>query len=61
MRIGLADGSIVAVGFYPKGKDKSSVAVQQPKLPDRDAAEQMKKYWSERLAALGRYFASSIL
>jgi hypothetical protein len=61
MRVGLADGSIIAVGFYPKGKDKSSVAVQHPKLPNRDAAEQMKKYWSERLDALGRYFDSSIL
>jgi hypothetical protein len=61
MRIGLPDGSIIAVGFYPKGKDKSSVAVQHPKLPDREAAEQMKQYWSERLDALGSYFASSIL
>lgn len=54
MRIGLEDGAIVSVGFYPKGKGKSSVAVQHPKLPDRDTAKKMKEYWSERLEALGR-------
>jgi uncharacterized protein YndB with AHSA1/START domain len=45
--------SIVAVGFAPKGSAKSSVAVQHTKLPDRDTANQIKEYWSERLDALG--------
>lgn len=53
MRLGLADGSIVAIGFYAKGAGKSSVAVQHTKLPDRRTAENLKTYWSERLDALG--------
>ena len=53
MRITWADGNIVAVGFYPKGEGKSSVAVQHPKLADRATADSMKAFWSERLDALG--------
>jgi hypothetical protein len=52
MRLGLSDGTIVAVGFYPKGKAKSSVAVQHTKLPSRETADRLKKYWSEQLDAL---------
>ncbi|MFN2637570.1 MAG: hypothetical protein ABR585_11120 [Gemmatimonadaceae bacterium] len=52
MRIGWSDGNIVAVGFYPKGNAKSSVAVQHPKLPDKAAADRLKQYWSERLDLL---------
>lgn len=52
MRLAWSDGSIVAVGFYPKGDGKSSVAVQHPKLASRAVAEEMKKYWSERLDSL---------
>jgi hypothetical protein len=54
MRIAWSDGTIIAVGFYSKGEGKSSVAVQHPGLPDRATADAMKKYWSERLDALGR-------
>ena len=49
MRLGWSDGSIIAIGFYPKATGKSSVAVQHTKLPDKDSAERLKKYWSERL------------
>ena len=52
MRITWTDGSIVAVGFYPKGDNKSSIAVQHPKLPTSAVASEMKKYWSERLDSL---------
>jgi hypothetical protein len=52
MRLGWSDGTIVAVGFMPKGKGKSSVAVQHTKLPSRDAADRFRKYWSDRLDAL---------
>lgn len=52
IRLGLADGSIIAVGFLAKGKTKSSVALAQAKLPDRDTADRRKQYWSERLDAL---------
>ena len=54
MRLGWDDESIVAVGFYPKGASKSSVAVQHTKLSDREAAHAFKQYWSERLDALGQ-------
>ena len=53
MRITWPDGNIVAVGFYPKGEGKSSVAVQHAKLPDRATADSMKAFWSTRLDALG--------
>jgi hypothetical protein len=53
MRLDWNDRSIIAVGFAAKGKAKSSVAVQHEKLPDRDTAERLKQYWSDRLDALG--------
>jgi len=53
MRIDWNDKSIIAVGFTPKGSTKSSVAVQHTKLPDRETANQLKEYWSDRLDALG--------
>ncbi len=53
VRLGWSDGGIVAVGFTAKGKDKSSVAVQHTKLADRDTSDRFKKYWSEKLDALG--------
>src|SRR5687768_11971471 len=53
MRLGWSDGTIVAVGFTAKGKDKSSVAIQHTKLPDREAADRLKEYWTDRFEALG--------
>jgi hypothetical protein len=52
MRLQMADGAIVAVGFYAKGEDKSSVQLEQARLPDRETAEALKQRWSERLDAL---------
>jgi len=52
MRLGWSDGTIVAVGFLSKGKTKSSVAVQHTKLPDRDTANRLKQFWSERFDSL---------
>jgi hypothetical protein len=57
IRLGWPDGGIVAVGFLAKGASKSAVAVQHTKLPDRDAANRLKQYWSERLDALGEVLA----
>ena len=54
MRLDWADGGIIAVGFMAKGKSKSSVALAHTKLPDRETAERLKKYWAERLGALGK-------
>ena len=53
MRIGWSDGTIVAVGFTPKGKSKSSVALAHTKLADAERANGLKKFWSDRLDALG--------
>ena len=53
MRLDWTDLSIIAVGFLPKGKSKSAVAVQHAKLPDRETAQNLKQYWSDRLDALG--------
>jgi len=52
MRLDGKGGSIVAVGFWPKGPSKSAVSVQHTKLPDQETATKLKKYWSERLDAL---------
>jgi hypothetical protein len=57
MRLGWDDGSIIAVGFTPKGKSKSAVALAHMKLPDRETSNRLKEYWSERLDALGEVLA----
>lgn len=59
MRLGWPDGTIIAVGFDPKGKGKSMVALAHMKLPDRATADRMKQYWSGRLDALGDVLAKS--
>jgi hypothetical protein len=41
IRLGFVDGSIVAVGFTPKGDGKSMVALSLAKLPSMEAAEQV--------------------
>ena len=53
MRLGWNDGTIVAIGFTPKGKSKSSVALAHTKLPDAESANRLKKFWADRLDALG--------
>jgi uncharacterized protein YndB with AHSA1/START domain len=52
IRLGFVDGSIVAAGFTPKGSAKSVVALSHAKLPTREAADKVKRYWTERFAAL---------
>jgi hypothetical protein len=58
MRLDGEDRSIVAVGFWPKGRSKSAVSVQHTKLRDRDTANSLKQYWSERFDALAEVLAS---
>lgn len=58
MRIGMSDGSIVAVSFMPKGASKSAVALAHTKLRSREEANQLKALWSERLDALGEVIAN---
>jgi hypothetical protein len=52
MRITWSDGTNVEAGFYEKGDEKSSIAVQQSKLADAAAVQTSKAYWSEVLAGL---------
>jgi hypothetical protein len=59
MRLGWTDGTIVTVGFLPKGKAKSAVAVTHTKLPDRATVDRLKQYWTERLDSLGEVLAAS--
>jgi hypothetical protein len=59
MRIDWSDRSIIVIGFISKGPSKSSVAVQHTKLPDKNKADQLKQYWTERLDALGHVLTSS--
>jgi hypothetical protein len=51
MRLGWPGGAIVAVGFTAKGA-KSAVAIQHPKLPDKNAVARVKQEWTARFDAL---------
>lgn len=53
MRLDWADGGIIAVNFYPKGKSRSFVSFSHTKLPDKETADRLKKYWTDRMDALG--------
>jgi hypothetical protein len=54
MRMAWGDGTPVQVGFTSKGPVKSTVAIQHQKLPDRPAADAMKRAWSEHFDRLGQ-------
>jgi len=54
LRLNWPDGTDVMMGVIAKGQGKSSVGVQQSKLPDRAAAEQAKQFWAKRLDELRR-------
>ena len=54
MRLAWEDGAPVQVGFLSKGAAKSSVAVAHQKLPDRSAADAMKKEWNGYFDRLGQ-------
>jgi hypothetical protein len=59
VRLQWPDGTIVVVGFTPKGPMKSLVAVTQTKLPSKAAADQAKKEWNERLETLAHSLSAS--
>ena len=52
LRITWEDGSSVNAGFTSKARSKAQVALEHGKLASREAADRMKRYWSERLDAL---------
>ncbi|MFI5312206.1 MAG: hypothetical protein ACHQQ3_13280 [Gemmatimonadales bacterium] len=57
MRLDWSGHGIVAVGFTAKGASRSTVALAEAKIPDRETAARIKQYWSERLEALGDVLA----
>ena len=56
MRLQMHDGTLVAIGFLPKGDSKSAVAVQHSKLADKASAEKVKEWWAARFDALATMF-----
>ena len=53
MRVTWNDGKTsVEIGFFPKGENKSQVAVQHSKLADAKASAKMKSYWAKALDRL---------
>ncbi len=53
MRITWPDGTSVELWFTAKDRSKAQVAVQCTKLASKEAAAEKKRYWEDRLAALG--------
>lgn len=52
LRLNWSDGTWVEVRFDAKGPARCTVTVQQDKLPDSEAAEAMKAYWTAALSRL---------
>jgi hypothetical protein len=57
MRIAWGDGTSVDVRFTAKSEAKSQVAIQHQKLASKAEAERKKRFWAERLTALGELLA----
>lgn len=57
VRLKMNDGAIAALGFTRKGDTKTTLSVQQEKLPDRATQERVKAYWGKRLTALAEFLA----
>lgn len=55
LRLTWSDGTRVEVALTAKGPDKTTITVQQNKLPDAEAAERMKAYWAAALERLQGY------
>ena len=52
LRITWQDGTSVNAGFTSKARSKAHVAVEHNNLASKEAADRMKRYWSERLGVL---------
>jgi len=52
IRLTWEDGTSVEVYLVSKGRSKTQVAIQHTKLTSRQAVDQMKEFWGERLDAL---------
>jgi uncharacterized protein YndB with AHSA1/START domain len=53
MRIIWSDGTLVQAMFFRKGAGRSQVQIQHGRFQDRPAADGMRRFWGERLDALG--------
>lgn len=58
IRLRWPDGTIVVGWFLAKGRAKSTVSLAHTKLRDSAALDKAKKYWRERLDALGTLFVT---
>ena len=58
IRLQWPDGTIVVVGFTPKGEAKSAVGIVHTKLRDKAASDEAKRFWTDRLGALASMFAT---
>ncbi len=54
MRVTWEDNTVVVLEFMAKGSAKSAVAIGHQKLPDKSAADAMKKAWSGYFDRLGQ-------
>ncbi len=54
MRVTWHDGTVAVFEFMSKGSAKSAVAVGHQKLPDKAAADAIKKAWGEDFDRLGK-------
>jgi hypothetical protein len=54
MRITWDDATNVQVQFTAKGPDKSQVAIQHGKIASKSRAEELKRYWTEKLDGLAK-------
>jgi len=57
MRITWPDQTSMQLGFAGRGAAKSQVQIQHAKLADKAATTRMKRYWEDRLGALGEVLA----
>ena len=57
MRITWDDDTVVVFEFTSKGAAKSAVALGHQKLPDKSAAEAMKRAWGEHFDRLGEFLS----
>ena len=48
----------IAIGFTARDEGRSTVALQQERLPDADSADRAKALWRERLQQLQRFLES---
>ncbi|HLU39906.1 MAG TPA: hypothetical protein VK081_11005 [Planctomycetota bacterium] len=57
MRFAWPDGTLVEFNFWAKGPNKSQITVTHHKLATREAAEEARAFWAERLGALAAQLA----